>query len=206
MRGREGSNANAPPREISRRAGPNRNGGRHCCQPPLRRAKDLPVFVTWSIENPKAYQPALDPGSPAQASPPILPLPLARSPAVLLDCAARRFAGLSACPAWLPETSDPKTDCLSGPKPPDVLRPFLGNPLSRPALLTFPVPSEEVGGQEPRRATGRFLFRRLFPAGPSRTRKFFPLPAGGDRTFGHLPRPSHPCGHSGEAGTAVPIT
>src|SRR5439155_4368158 len=25
-----------------------RNGGRHCCQPPLRRAKDLPVFVTWS--------------------------------------------------------------------------------------------------------------------------------------------------------------
>ena len=24
-----------------------RNGGRHCCQPPLRRAKDLPVFVTW---------------------------------------------------------------------------------------------------------------------------------------------------------------
>src|SRR5207248_9636663 len=23
-------------------------GGRHCCQPPLRRAKDLPVFVTWS--------------------------------------------------------------------------------------------------------------------------------------------------------------
>src|SRR3954462_7812363 len=24
-----------------------RNGGRHCCQPPLRRAKDMPVFVTW---------------------------------------------------------------------------------------------------------------------------------------------------------------
>jgi len=46
-----------------------RNGGRHCCQPPLRRAKDLPVFVTWSAENPKApIKPALDPGSPAQAS------------------------------------------------------------------------------------------------------------------------------------------
>ena len=29
---------------------PKRNGGRHCCQPPLRRAKDLPVFVTWLIE------------------------------------------------------------------------------------------------------------------------------------------------------------
>jgi len=28
---------------------PNRNGGRHCCQPPLRRAKDLPVFgLPWS--------------------------------------------------------------------------------------------------------------------------------------------------------------
>ena len=29
---------------------PKRNGGRHCCQPPLRRAKDMPVFVTWLIE------------------------------------------------------------------------------------------------------------------------------------------------------------
>jgi hypothetical protein len=27
-----------------------RNGGRHRCQPPLRRAKDLPVFVTWWIK------------------------------------------------------------------------------------------------------------------------------------------------------------
>ena len=32
------------------------------------------------------------------------------------------------------------------------------------------------------------LFRRLFPAGPRKTRKLFSLPAGGDRTFGHLPR------------------
>ena len=29
------------------RSHPKRNGGRHCCQPPLRRAKDLPVFATW---------------------------------------------------------------------------------------------------------------------------------------------------------------
>jgi hypothetical protein len=62
------------------------------------------------------------------------------------------------------------------------------------------------GGREPRRATGRSLFRRLFPAGPTRTRKFSPLPAGGDRTFGHLPRPSCRFRPSGEAGTAVPIT
>ena len=39
-----------------------------------------------------------------------------------------------------------------------------------------------------------------------RTRKLLSLPAGGDRTFGHLPLPSCPCGPSGEAGTAVPIT
>ena len=35
-----------------------------------------------------------------------------------------------------PEISDPKTEPLSGPKPPDVLRPFLGKPLLRPASLT----------------------------------------------------------------------
>jgi hypothetical protein len=32
--------------QNDRALAPNRNGGRHCCQPPLRRAKDLPVFVT----------------------------------------------------------------------------------------------------------------------------------------------------------------
>ena len=41
-----------------------RNGGRHCCQPPLRRALDLPVFVTWIACAP----PSFDPSSPAQAS------------------------------------------------------------------------------------------------------------------------------------------
>ena len=41
---------------------------------------------------------------------------------------------------------------------------------------------------------------------PSRTRKFFPLPAGGDRSFCLLPRPSCRCRPSGEAGTSVPIT
>ena len=45
-----------------------RNGGRHCCQPPLRRAKDLPVFVTWIACAP----PSFDPGSPAQASLPVM--------------------------------------------------------------------------------------------------------------------------------------
>jgi hypothetical protein len=91
-------------------------------------------------------------------------------------------------------------------KPPDVLRPFLGNPLSRPASLTFLVLSEEIGGREPRRATGRFLFRRLFPAGPEKNPKVLPMPAGGDRSFCRLPRPSCRFRPSGEAGTSVPIT
>jgi hypothetical protein len=59
------------------RPAPNGNGGRHCCQPPLRRAKDLPVFVTWSKT--RRPRPALDPGSPAQASLPIEPLSPKRS-------------------------------------------------------------------------------------------------------------------------------
>jgi len=59
--------------------------------------------------------------------------------------------------------------------------------------------------QEPRRATGRFLFRRLFPAGPVRTRRLFPiLPA----EIGPLVtcRARLPFPALGEAGTAVPIT
>jgi len=31
------------------------------------------------------------------------------------------------------------------------------------------------------------LFRRLFPTGPDKNRSSHQLPAGGDRTFGHLP-------------------
>ena len=53
-------------------------------------------------------RPALDPGSPAQASLPIEQLPRERSPTGLPDCAARGFAGPSTCPACL--EPDPKTD------------------------------------------------------------------------------------------------
>jgi len=62
---------------------PNRNGGRHCCQPPLRRAKDMPVFATRSAE----ASPSLDPGSPAQAS---LPTAAARESLAFPDFASRR--------------------------------------------------------------------------------------------------------------------
>ena len=36
---------------------PNGNGGRHCCQPPLRRAKDMPVFVRPGPRSPKGLVP-----------------------------------------------------------------------------------------------------------------------------------------------------
>ena len=113
--------------------GAKRNGGRHCCQPPLRRAKDLPVFVTWLLKTLKALtNPLSILAHQLRRRFPSELLPLARSPADLLDCAARRLACLSTCPAW-PEF-DPKTELQ--PKPPDVPRPFLGKPLLRPALLT----------------------------------------------------------------------
>ena len=75
------------------------NGGRHCCQPPLRRAKDMPVFVTWSSDL-SACRPALDPGSPAQASLPIEQLPLARSPTSLPKRRPGGSTSLSTRPAW----------------------------------------------------------------------------------------------------------
>jgi hypothetical protein len=55
--------------------------------------------------------PLLDPGSPAQASLSTEPLPLPRSPIDLLDCAARRFAGLSTFLARLlePRSLEAKT-------------------------------------------------------------------------------------------------
>ena len=62
------------------------------------------MFVTWSKT--RRPRPALDPGSPAQASLPTEQLPpQGRSPINLLDCASRRFAGLSTVPAWHPNRS-----------------------------------------------------------------------------------------------------
>ena len=55
----------AGPREQSLPCGgaraaavPNRNGGRHCCQPPLRRAKDMPVFGLPGPAPRKVWHPA----------------------------------------------------------------------------------------------------------------------------------------------------
>ena len=100
-------------RPIRAGACPKRNGGRHCCQPPLRRAKDLPVFASLgpAPEN-RLVTPLLDPGSPAQASLSIRPLPLARSRTCLLDYVARRLAGLSPVrPAIGPKSSVKTVRC-----------------------------------------------------------------------------------------------
>lgn len=47
---------------------PNGNGDRHCCQSPLRRAKDMPVFVTLIPPSRSSLVSVFDPCAPAQAS------------------------------------------------------------------------------------------------------------------------------------------
>src|SRR3954468_21189707 len=99
------------------------NGGRHCCQPPLRRAKDLPVFVTWS--KPEGPDPLsilahqlrrrfLSNSSLVRGAQPVYQLRLPR-------------VGLPFDPSGLLLNSIRKPN--SRRKPPDVPRPFLGRPL-----------------------------------------------------------------------------
>jgi hypothetical protein len=112
------------------------------------------------VIKPEGPRPALDPGSPAQASLPIKQLPRERSQTSLLQRATRGFASGSIRPARHKNRS-PR------PKPSDVPRPFLGKPLLRPALLPAPPKSHS----KPRRARGNSLFRRLFPTGPEKNPK-----------------------------------
>ena len=115
-------------------------------------------------------KPALDPGSPAQASLPILQLPLSRSLADLLDCVARKFAGLSVGPAWLLKLPIRGLKSL-GAKTARCSAALLGKP-SIASRFAHQIPKES---REPRRATGRFLFRRLFPTDPKKKPKVFPI-------------------------------
>ena len=148
--------------------------------------------------------PLLDPGSPAQATPRILQLPLARSP--LTYSTARPEGSLVFRSAGL------ALELRSEDRRPVQNRPMFRGPswdnLSR-------VPLRSPSASPPKRLAVRsrvarqedHLFRRLFPAGPASTpERASALPAGRDRTFGHLPHPSCRCRPSGEAGTAVPIT
>ena len=148
--------------------------------------------------NPKVQKPVLDPGAPAQASPPIVvvrkdfirpirttsreKLPVRRT-----SLTARRF------------------------QPPDVPRPFLGwVPSTRPVSLGGKPPSYKEAPALPAPLTGwsgatRLVRRVIAPKSSSASNRGLPSPAGGDRSF-RLAAPSCRCRPSGEAGTSVPIT
>ena len=147
----------------------------------------------------RPQEPALDPGSPAQASLPIEPLP---------PCGGARLIYSTARPegslVFRPVRPAMETKVLK-PKPSGQSRPmFCGPSWVNPSRVPLCSPH--------RNASNRVALEKIDSSGassrlaPKRTRRLSPLPAGGDRTFGHLPLPSCPCGPSGEAGTAVPIT
>ena len=160
---------------------PNRNGGRHCCQPPLRRAKDLPVSMVRIPKNsfPEIQAHQLRRRFPSDNS---------------LRRGDRPFTG----PRHPRVRLSFNYRCLAKPKPSDVPRPFLGRPLLRPALLFRPKSSE------PRRARGRSTLPAPLPDWPRKSPKSFTLPVGGDRFFRHPPLPSGPCGLSGGGGDFRP--
>ena len=115
----------------------------------------------------KSSTPLLDPGSPAQASLPIVQLPLARSPADLLDYVARRLAGLSTGPAWFLSIFDPETETSGAQNRPMFRGPSWDN-LYRVSLRSpdsTRKPRSRVAQQ------GDHLFRRLFPTGPDQNPK-----------------------------------
>jgi hypothetical protein len=164
-----------------------RNGGRHCCQPPLRRAKDLPVFVTWSIE-PKR---------------PIHPL------SILAHQLRRRFPSCNSLlrgARLIYLTTWPEGSLVFR-----LARPGTGTEVPAKtarcsaALLGMITTASRFAHQIPRGDPGAASRdRKIISSGassrlaPTRTRKLSPLPAGGDRTFGHLPpeggrdrRPDH---------------
>jgi hypothetical protein len=109
----------------------NRNGGRHCCQPPLRRAKDMPVFVTWSTS---AFRPSLTRSRSWLTSSGVAFHRTA--PSFEEPDRSTRLRGPKV--RWSFDLSGPAfwDRSPSKPKPSSVPRPFLGRPLSRPALLT----------------------------------------------------------------------
>ena len=112
---------------------------------------------------------------------------LLRGARLLLDCASRRFACLSTSGLSLEnlnrgtEVPKPKS---SGQSRSMFCGPSWGNHSCVPLCSSS---SEKPGSRVALEAVSSSgASSRLAPA---RTRKLFPLPAGGDRTFGHLPRP-----------------
>jgi hypothetical protein len=128
---------------------PNRNGGRHCCQPPLRRAKDLLISMVRI------------PGDPFQK---VQAHQLRRR--FPSDNSLRRGDRPSDRLRYPKARLSPELSVPGKPKSSDVPRPFLGRSLLRPALLP---PSEDFVGRVALEEDQ--LFRRLFPTGPELLRK-----------------------------------
>ena len=130
-------------------------------------------------------RPALDPGSPAQASLPIEQLPRKRSQTDLPTAPPEgSLAFRSVRPAF---EFDPKTELSA--KTVRCSTALLG---STTLASRFAHQIQSLPKETPNPGTASRL-RKIDSSGasyrptPKRTRKLIPLPAGGDRTFGHPP-------------------
>ena len=150
-----------------RAAAPNRNGGRHRCQPPLRRAKDLPVLKTHSEEHViQALAHQLRRRFPSNHS-------LVRGASIFYSTA-------------LPEGSlvFQSSRLTRRSKPSDVPRPFLGR-----SLLASRFAFSPRKGSKPRRARGRSTLPAPLPDWPRKVPRELHIAC---RRRSVLPSPSAP--------------
>jgi hypothetical protein len=154
---------------------PNGNGARHCCQAPLRRAKDLPVFVTLIVE---PEGPATRPRS-WRTSSGVVSHRGGPKTRFLVRFGSRESFSPQFPSAW-PE----------GFRDLDVPRPFLGwVPFTRLCL-----PGGETalanGSTSSSGASCRLVrksVRRVIALAGSSASNLIPSPAGGGRSFRHSP-------------------
>ena len=165
-----------------RRGCPNRNGGRHCCQPPLRRAKDLPVFMVL--------------------------IPKDRFLEIQVHQLRRRFPSDNSLRRG-DRPSDrlryPKARLspeLSVPGRAKAIR--CSAALLGSTTLASRFASSVRRLLKPRRARGRSTLPAPLPDWPRATPKSLSLPVGGDRSFRHPPLPSCRCRPSGGGGDFRP--
>ena len=176
----------------------NRNGGRHCCQPPLRRAKDLPVFAL---------------GSNARR----FPNPLS----ILAHQLRRRFLSgiplfreaLLTYPATWPEGSLVVRSAWPGKdRDPNQNRPMFHGPSWETPYrvpLRSPDPLSPRGGRQPGSRVARqedFSSGASSRLAPERTRKSTPIACRRRSVLLSRSRPFRSCRFSGETGTSAPIT
>jgi hypothetical protein len=164
--------------ERRRRACPKRNGGRHCCQPPLRRAKDMPVFVTWSAS---AFRPSLTRSRSWLTSSGVAFHPTAPSCEEPARSTWLRYprARLPVQPARpVHEVRNSEELQPSGQSRPMFRGPSWGNRSYVP--LRSPKSRRTPGAASHKR---QFPLPAPLPGWPRKEPKLFPLPAGGDRFF-----------------------